>query len=258
MDGGVPLPTLGRLSLGPEQGGLTSARLIIDRDVVQFQAGENRWQLATSAMIRGDIYPLPASDNHQLAQWQGTRVLRASGVSVLFEDGDPYRDCYGQSVAPRLSREQFHEWQWTFAKAWTEIETRFPSYAPAIMAGLTVLVPLVSGPEPDDIRAAERHAFGAVGVPQADPAVVGRRIVAAFQRAKLDAILDLFDLFDPHGPDAQPITSLLAEAYVELAVGEKDGAAVAIEKLSGRAALTPVGHRFVAEMRQSAAVLGYV
>jgi uncharacterized protein len=259
MDGGVPLPTLGRLSLGPGQGGLTSARLTIDRDVVQFQAGEDRWRLATSAMIRGDIYPPPASDNHQMAQWQVARVLRASGVSVLFEDDDPNRDCYGPGAAPRLSNDQLSEWQRTFADAWTEIETCYPSYAPAITAGLTVLVPLVSGPEPDGISAAERHAFGAVGVSRAaDPAVVGRLIVAAFQRAKLDAILDLFDLFDPHGPDAQPIISLLAEAYVELAVGDKDVAAEAIEKLSGRAALTPVGHRFVAEMCQSAAVLGYV
>ncbi len=45
-------------------------------------------------------------------------------------------------------------------------------------------------------------------------------------------------------------------AFVETATDE--GAKASIEKLSGRAALTPVGHRFVAEMRQSAAVLGYV
>jgi uncharacterized protein len=259
MDGGVPLPTLGRLSLGPGQGGLTSARLTIDRDVVQFQAGEDRWRLATSAMIRGDIYPLPASDKHQVAQWQVARVLRASGVSVLFEDDDPNRDCYGPGAAPRLSSDRLSEWQRTFADAWTEIETCYPSYAPAITAGLTVLVPLASDPGPDGIGSADRHAFGAVGVLRAaDPAVVARLIVAAFQRAKLDAILDLFDLFDPHGPDARPIAELLAQAYVELAVGENDAATEAIEKLSGGTALTSVGHRFVAEMRQSAAAAGYV
>jgi uncharacterized protein len=257
--GVLSLPTLGQLVLGPDQAELKVIRLITDGDMVQFWVGPDCWKLAVSDMTSSAADQVLVGDEHRAGEWQATRVLRAPGLSVSLEDGDPYRDCYGQSVAARLSREQFHEWQWTFAKAWTEIETRFPSYAPAITAGLTVLVPLVSGPEPDGISAAERHAFGAVGVSRAaDPAVVGRLIVAAFQRAKLDAILDLFDLFDPHGPDAQPIISLLAEAYVELAVGDKDVAAEAIEKLSGRAALTPVGHRFVAEMCQSAAVLGYV
>ena len=57
MDGVVPLPTLGRLVLGPGQAELTAARLIIDRDVVQFQVGEDWWKLATSDMIRGDVDP---------------------------------------------------------------------------------------------------------------------------------------------------------------------------------------------------------
>jgi uncharacterized protein len=257
--GVMPLPTLGHLVLGPDQAELTAVRLIVGDDLVQFQVGRDCWKLAVSDMTGGATDPVLVGDEHRAGEWQATRILRAPGLSVALEDGDPYRDCYGPSVAPPLSRTQFHEWQRTFADVWAQIESRYPSYAAAIAAGLTVLVPLASDPEPGGIGAAERHAFGAVALSwPADPAVAGRLVVAAFQRAKLDAILDLFDLYDSHGPDAQAIAALMAEAYVELAVGEKNVAAEAIETLSGRTTLTPVGHRFVAEMRQSAAVPEYV
>ncbi len=58
---------------------------------------------------------------------------------------------------------------------------------------------LVAGP--NGLGAVERHAFGAVAVSRsADPARLARSIVAAFQRAKFGAILDLFDLCDPEPP----------------------------------------------------------
>ena len=182
-----------------------------------------------------------------------TRVLRASGTSVALEDGDPYRDCYGPPAASRLSKDQFDQWQQALVAACAKIESSYPDYAPAIMAGLTVLVPVTSGLGPDGANAAERHAFGALAVfAPADPARLARLIVAAFQRAKLAAILDLYDLYDPAAGDARSVGDLLESTYVELAVGGKKPTDGAIEALVNRGALTPLGHRFLAEMRRSA------
>ena len=141
LDGAVPLPTLGRLVLGPGQTGLTAVRLVMDDDVVRFQAGADGWKLATGDLIRGDADPLLAGDDHRTAEWQVTRILRAPGVSVALEDGDPYRDCYGPAATSRLSSAQFGEWQEAFTDAWAKIRTAFPAYAPAIAAGLRCWCP---------------------------------------------------------------------------------------------------------------------
>ena len=259
LDGAVPLPTLGRLVLGPGQTGLTAVRLVMDDDVVRFQAGADGWKLATGDLIRGDADPLLAGDDHRTAEWQVTRILRAPGVSVALEDGDPYRDCYGPAATSRLSSAQFGEWQEAFTDAWAEIRTAFPAYAPAIAAGLTVLVPWTSGLEPDGAVAADRHALGALAVSRAaDPARMARLIVAAFQRAKFGAILDFFDLYDLALPQSRSVTGLLSGAYAELAVGTGDTVNEAIEAVAGRGGLTPVGRRFIAEMRRSAGTPGCV
>ena len=111
-------------------------------------------------------------------------------------------------------------------------------------------MPLIPGLEPDGAGLAERHAFGAVGIARpADPARLGRLIVAAFQRAKFGAIIDLFDLCDPRLPGAQSVNDQLATAYVELASGDTAAGGQVTEPLAEHAALTLEGRRFVAEMR---------
>jgi len=252
VKGVVPFPTLGHLVLGSGPPYLAMARLIADGDTVQLQLGEDWWKLAVSDMTRSDAAPVLVGDDQRTAEWRTTRVLRAPGVSVALEDGDPYRDCFGSSVASRLTTVEFAAWQRSFTDTWTEIKVRYPGHLPAIEAGLKVLVPLAPSSAQDDMGITERHAFGAVAVAVApNPARMGRLIAAAFQQVKLGGILDLYDLYDPDAPDAQLAAELLAEAYTELAVRAKDSIDDAVGQLAALGVLTPLGHRFVAEMLRS-------
>ena len=254
--GAVLLPTIGHLVAGPDHAGCTVAHLVIDGGVVQFRVGDDWWKLAISDMLRSDADPVLAGDDHRIAEWHPTRFLQAGGVRVALEDADPFRDAYGPAVLPPLSGAQFAEWQQAFEAAWAEIEGSYSEYAPAIRAGLTVLVPLAPELGPHGAGAAERHTFGAVAISRStDPARMGQLVVAAFQQAKFGAIIDLFDLYDPAAPDAETTGRQLEEAYVELAAGPGGTASASIEKLADRE-LTPEGRHFVAEMRRSAQALG--
>jgi uncharacterized protein len=225
-----------------------------------------------------------AADSGLEPGWEPVRVLTAPGIGVALEDTDPYRDCHQWPVAPRLTDEQFAEWQRGFAIAWREIQTHHPAYAPALAAGLTTLMPLAAGSDGSDVSAAARHGFGAVGAAlPADPVTLALLLMHEFQHVKLGAVLDLYDLFDPddkrlyHAPwrkDPRPLEGLLQGTYAHLAVsefwrvraglGEYDQAeaaeryehwrahtAAAIETLANSGSLTPLGMRFASQMRIS-------
>jgi uncharacterized protein len=259
IDGVVLLPTIGRMVAGPHWAGRRIAHLIIEGDVVQFMVGDDIWKLATSDMLRSDADPVLVGDDRRTAEWHPTRRLWAGEVSVALEDADPLRDCYGSAAIPPLSGAQFAAWQQAFNAAWAEIENGCPELATAIRAGLTMLVPLAAEPGPNGTGAVERHAFGAVAVSwPRDPARMGRLIVAAFQRAKFGAIIDLFDLCDPRAVDARSVSDQLENAYVQLVTGPAAPALAAIETLANHGELTPEGRRFVAEMSRSAQALGHV
>lgn len=258
-DGAVLLPTIGRLVVGPHPAEFTTAHLIIDGDMVQFRVGGGWWKLAISDIFRSDMGPDPVlvGDDLRMPEWHPARRLRAGGMSVALEDADPFRDCYGSAATPPLSKAQFAAWQQTFHAAWAEIENSCPEYAPAIKAGLTMLVPLAAEPGPNGTGAVERHAFGAVAVSwPRDPASLSQSIVTAFQRAKFGAIIDLFDLCDPQAVDARSVSNQLEDAYVQLVAGPAAAARATIETLADRDGLTSEGRRFVAEMRRSAQALG--
>ena len=94
-------------------------------------------------------------------------------------------------------------------------------------------------------------------------------LIREFQRAKLGAVLDLFDLYDgaddrlfqaPWGEEKVQLDGLLLGAYTRLAEpGERRSAEwraqarEAIDLLLGSGGLTPLGERFVREMRRSVA-----
>lgn len=211
------------------------------------------------------------------------RRLVSGRFSVLLEDTDPYRDCHRWRPSGRLTNEEAARWQESFEQAWQLIEKEYPSYVPAIEAGLTAIVPLVPAEAGREVSSAARDAFGAVAAAlPADPATLALLILHEFQHVKLGAVLDLIDLFDEtdrrlfHAPwreDPRPIEGLLQGTYAHLAVtdfwrvrrhSEPDPArrhfahwrartAEAIETLAGSKALTPLGERFVAGMRRSVA-----
>ena len=143
-------------------------------------------------------------------------MLTAPGIRVTLEDTDPYRDCYQWPAAPRLTDEEFARWQRAFGLAWREIQEHHPAYAPALAVGLTALTPMMPAPAGADVSAAARQGFGAVATVLPDnPATLALLLIREFQRVKLGAVLDLYDLFDPVD---NRLEELLDGAYANLAV----------------------------------------
>jgi uncharacterized protein len=292
MDSAIHLPTLGRLAFGPTQaagpgsGESRVASIVVADGVAIIRVGDSHWEMKTAMLLDEEPCADVVAENGRAAEWQPVRVLRAPGISVALEDTDPYRDCHQLRAAPRLTEAEFAQWQQYFQDAWLEIERNHTAYAPALAAGLSVLVPLTAGPEGRDISATARHAFGAVAaaLPN-DPVTLALLLLHEFQHVKLGAVLDLYDLYDPadhrlfHAPwreDLRPLEGLLQGTYAHLAVTDfwrvrqevTEGAAAevaaqrfahwrshtqdAIETLACSGSLTPLGERFVSEMSRSA------
>ena len=291
VDGAIHLPTLGRLVIDP--GGAARAEgsepevasVVVADGTVTIRVRDRRWELAVPGLFADRANAGSAAAAGGPAGWQPVRVLRAPGIDLAVEDTDPYRDCHQWRAAPRLTDAEFAEWQWCFERAWEELSHHHPAYRPALAAGLSVLMPLLPGPEGRDVSATARHAFGAVAAAlPGDPVTLALLLIHEFQHVKLGAVLDLYDLYDPtddrlfHAPwrdDMRPLEGLLQGTYAHLAVtnfwharqmattgAEADAAGErfaywhahtrdAIETLMNCGSLTPLGAQFVGEMRHS-------
>ena len=284
----VHLPTLGRLLLSPAESGpeTDTAVLAIDGKAVTVRAGTGCWDITLADLLSGDPCTAATFGLGGTAKWQPVRRLRAPGFSVALEDTDPYRDCHQWPASGRLSDAEVARWQQYFADAWQEIKRDFPAYAPAIKVGLTVLMPMSPAEPGHDVSAAARNAFGAIGTAlPADATTLALLIMHEFQHVKLGAVLDLYDLCDPadvrlyHAPwrkDTRPLEGLLQGTYAHLAVSEywctrqkastgrvaevaserftfwRGHTQDAIETLANSGSMSPLGMRFVEEMRRSA------
>jgi uncharacterized protein len=254
LDGSVHLPTLGVLAAGP--------------------GGTARLETSGGAFaLDGRAAEGPG--------WHPVRRISAGDFSVALEDTDPFRDCHRWPAAGRLTGEEADAWQRAFERAWALIESDHPEYAPGLRSGLTTVVPLAPASGGRQVSSAARHAFGAVAVALPDdPAMLALLLIHEFQHVKLGALLDVLDLYDerdtrsfyaPWRDDPRPLEGLLQGAYAHLAVtgfwrtrrrvapdpGQVQFArwrrhtAEAIETLAASGALTPLGARFVTEMRRS-------
>jgi uncharacterized protein len=287
----VHLPALGRLILGrperawPAAGEPDTARVSVIINAVIIRVGESCWTMDRAALLAGTARADVVPGTTRAAEWQPVRMLRAGGFSAVLDDTDPYRDCGSWSAAPRLTAVEAARWQRDFDAAWQEIEREHPAYAPALAAGLTTLTPLTAVPDRPGVSSVARHAFGAVAAsaPSA-PGGLALLLIQEFQHAKLGAILDLYDLYDqaddrvfpvPWGEGKGQIGALLQGAYALLAVADfwrvsqqrpagsetdtaerrsdecRAQAGEAIGTLLDSGALTPLGTRFVREMRES-------
>ena len=291
MEAAVHLPTLGRLVLGPEEGGWPggpepeAARVSVIINAVIIRVGESCWTLDRAALLAGAARADAVPGNTRTAEWQPVRMLRAGGFRVALDDIDPYRDSGSWPAAPRLTAAEAARWQREFEAAWEKIEREHMAYAPALAAGLTTFTPLTAIPGGPRVSTVARHAFGAVAASApAAPGGLALLLIREFQHAKLGAILDLYDLYNqaddrifrlPWGEGKGQIDELLQGAYVLLAVtdfwrvsqqratgaetdaaGRRFGecraqAGEAIGTLLDSGALTPLGTRFVQQMRDS-------
>jgi uncharacterized protein len=324
LAGAVQLPTLGRLVLaegepGPLAGEAApggaatgppalpsappAALIEVRGDRVQILAGGRAFVLSRAGLLAGVSSAIPPpgtggpgpgpATRPGPGEWQAVRTLRAPGLSVSLEDTDFYRDCHSWPAAPRMTEDDFRCWQDIFGRAWQEIEENHPAYAPALAAGLRMIVPLAPG-QPSagaaaELSATSRHAFGAVAIARpADAVTMALLLIHEFQHVKLSAVLDMYDLFDPadqglyHAPwrtDPRPLEGLLQGSYAHLAVtgfwrarrvsgGAAEAAAArarfahwqrqtagAIDTLVASGSLTRMGRWFVGEMSRSIASL---
>jgi uncharacterized protein len=267
------------------------ATIAITGDTVSIRAFDGLWKLPAVRLLAGESRQATTAGTGRSAEWQPVRTLRAPGLCVALEDTDPYRDCHQWRAAPRLTDSEFAQWQRHFEDAWQEIQREQTAYAPGLAAGLSVLMPLSPGQRPGhDISATARHAFGAVAVARpADPATLALLLIKEFQHVKLGAILDLYDFCDPAGSQPSPterqeesraLEGILQDTYAQLAVTDvwrvrqevasgaaaegasqrfeycQTHAADGIETLVSSGSLTPLGLRFVNQMRHSAAHRG--
>ncbi|WP_406076983.1 FxsB family cyclophane-forming radical SAM/SPASM peptide maturase [Micromonospora sp. NBC_00858] len=216
--------------------------------------------------------------------WRPTRGVPVPGRHLFVEDGDPYRDCYGQPVAPRLDDVAVRALGRTLADAWRVVHRDVSAHAAALDAGLRAVVPLAPDPARPLRSATARDAFGAIAVtPIPDPETMAVLLVHEWQHAKLGAVLDLYDLVEPSSatrirvpwrPDPRPPEGVLQGVYAHLAVtqvwrsradadrpGHPDAPAHAARYLSwtrngadallASRTLTPAGERFVGRIRHA-------
>jgi uncharacterized protein len=195
---------------------------------------------------------------------------------LAVEDLDPFRDCQGWPVTGRLPAAKWLEWRRGLASAGQQLAAALPAYASGLGAGLRAVVPL----QPAAARtrsATARQAFGAIAA--ALPAESNRAeeladlLLHEFQHVKFNAVLDLYDLFDPGyrgrlrvpwREDPRPVEGVLHGTYAFLALSHlrrsrgraglvdylrlRSWVCGASEALSATGALTPDGERFVAGM----------
>ena len=261
----VHLPTLGRLVLGaagsvhePHE-----AVLVTDGKGASVRLGDDCWELSHGDLLTGEPCTVLSFGGGGSADWQPVRALAVAGFRVALEDTDPYRDCHRSPALGRLTDAEAARWHQYFAGAWQELNRKFPAHAAVIAAGLTVLMPMAPAPQGRDVGAAPWHAFGAIGMSlPADPVTAAQLLVHDFQRAKLHAVLDLYDLYDradarlypvPWQDEPRTLGELLLETYARLAVEPGSGhIRDAIGTLAASGSLTPLGARFVEEMCQPA------
>ncbi|MFI6684665.1 radical SAM/SPASM protein FxsBH, inactivated beta-hydroxylase extension form [Streptomyces sp. NPDC050485] len=243
LDGRLHLPTLGELRLGGP-GTAGRAEVVVGRSGFRVRHATGERHIARPAE--------PAPD------WHPVRRPGGRGAPVL-EDLDPYRDCFGSPVLPRLGAREAQAWGSRVARARERLAATVPRLAGT--EAPTTLTPLARGAGP----VVGRHGFGALGLPvglAGEPLAVA--LLRGLRRATLRALLDVADLYDldgawrhpsPWGP--LPVSRLLAETYEGVAVAAYDGGARALAELrpalaalERAAELTVTGKRLVATVRQ--------
>ncbi|WP_406115790.1 radical SAM/SPASM protein FxsBH, inactivated beta-hydroxylase extension form [Streptomyces sp. NBC_01014] len=243
-DGLLHLPTYGALRLaGAGESGRAEVRRAEKGFLVRGAGAERR-------IVRPE---------EETADWQPLRRIDCDGApDLVLDDLDPYRDCFGTPVGPRLGLAEAADWSAHFARAWSALRTAVPGRAAAAADRLTTVTPLIAG-----APRAGRHGYGALGVAAAD--LTPQALLRAVRRAELRALLEVADLYAEDGAwlhrvpwarDPLPVSGVLAAAHegVALAAYGKDRARTlaqtrqALEALEGAAELTVSGKSLVAAL----------
>jgi HEXXH motif-containing protein len=275
LDRTVVLPSLGRAVPAPGTGGV----------VVRGQSGRLH---IPAAGRRVTTVTDPAADGDG---WQSLRRIEIATGSprlvVLVDDTDPFRDCYGRPVLPRLSAAEFTELRGLLRQAWRLLAGDHPKHAAMLAALPLSLVPLLRPAADREVSAASRHAFGSIGMSiPTDPVKFAEILVHEHNHVRLGALMDLAPLHTgpssiryqvPWRDDVRPVGAVLQGTYAHLGVADfwrihrhkvhGTGAAAADTEFAGRwdqasrgvntlaqcDELTAAGRRFVQGMANTLA-----
>jgi uncharacterized protein len=178
--------------------------------------------------------------------WQGVRRIELAmfaGGGIALEDTDPFRRCHHWDVAQRLSDANAARWSRAIPAAWDLLAQDHHSYAPAIAAGLSTIVPLAPSLSGRAVSSTARRAYGAIGAAlpvrrtgtgnngaHPSASALALLIIHEFQHGKLGAVLDMADLHDPHDTrlfeapwreDPRPLEGLLQGTYAHVGRGAR-------------------------------------
>ncbi|MEV0681473.1 HEXXH motif-containing putative peptide modification protein [Actinosynnema sp. NPDC050436] len=122
-------------------------------------------------------------------------AVRGRSVELTFDDLDPYRE-FGAPVRPRpLGEAEYAEWRKLMDESWDLLTHAHPAWAEELAACLSTVTPLDAGL--NVFAASSTAAFGAVAMsPKRSAAQFGEALVHELQHSKVNALMDLVDLYE--------------------------------------------------------------
>ncbi|MGW1561683.1 aKG-HExxH-type peptide beta-hydroxylase [Streptomyces sp. NPDC002144] len=272
------LPTLGDVRLPPGVGEVN-----LRGDVLEWGG--------RSLVVMGERERMAHHDEWHAPRRLTARAPGAPPLTVVLEDGDPYRDAHGHPVDGRQTAQQLRVWQASLTSAWHVLNRLVPERAVACAELWTALVPLRPSWTGRGVSSSAREAYGAIAVScTADPVRLAETVVHETTHIVHAGLADLVDLADPEDRtlhrvgwrrDARPVASVLTGTHAHLSMidfwrrrrqeltGEQARradarlhhygrqVAAALGMLQLHPALTSVGARFVAIMVEEAARCGF-
>ncbi|MEU1126655.1 radical SAM/SPASM protein FxsB, inactivated metallohydrolase extension form, partial [Streptomyces sp. NPDC005899] len=253
LDGRVFLPTLGELRIGgPGERGTVRARSADGHLVVRREGGAAELRVARDAGESSGWLPL-------------RRVGGGGTPGFVLDDLDPYRDCFGVPVAPRLAPEDVRDLGARVARAWGLLRERVPRQAADLAGAVTTLTPVRTV-----AAVAGGHGYGALGAGGAgtdEELALG--LLRAFRRGTWQSVVATTDLYASDGTwehrspwRREPVSfsTLLSETFERVGMGLFDarflpGVRQALGTMAHAAELTTDGKRVLTGLEKEIAGL---
>lgn len=182
------LPTLGVADLGA-----TAAQTA----GVEGTAGE------TTVRTSGSTVRLPASPGRPAPGWRPLRPATTGGA-VYLDDAHPFRGGEGPPERPDpLPEDRAARWAGLVEEARQVLRRGSPRHAGALDAALASVTPRPAAPGPVMSSLSSSDAFGGVVLSEPPDAVeLACALAHEFRHMKLNAVLDLVDMYDDHDDGA--------------------------------------------------------
>jgi HEXXH motif-containing protein len=182
------------------------------------------------------------SSNRLLLVSVGTGETR---LTVTVDDIDPWRDCHGRPVSPRLAASERRQWSALIEESWDLLTAHAPNQAAEAASILTSVVPLQPDPAYANVSVTNGDAFGGFAADLvSDSAGFAATVVHEATHNKVNALHDLDPLhtddgqaryFAPWRPDSRPLGGVIHGLAAFAAVAEVWQRLRAVPRLEERA-----------------------